>query len=188
LKAKKEMLDKQTGAPKSGRAKKDPEQDFQDSLYTLQDGGHGFPSIAFKTAAVTAVTSVGGVTKVATRQAFHVLGEHHFVKGAFEGMKMRQDLVRIQGAEPIMREDMVRVGMGTADIRYRGEFWPWWVAIRVRFNLGTLTAAQILNLFNHAGFGVGVGEWRPEKDGAYGMFHCATEGEIEALQKEIKAA
>jgi hypothetical protein len=76
LKAKKEMLDKQTGAPKSGRAKKDPEQDFQDSLYKLQDGGHGFPSIAFKTAAVTAVTSVGGVTKVATRQAFHVLGEH----------------------------------------------------------------------------------------------------------------
>jgi hypothetical protein len=30
-----------------------------------------------------------------------------------------------------------------------------------------------MNLLNTAGFAVGVGEWRPEKDGQYGMFRVA---------------
>jgi hypothetical protein len=33
-----------------------------------------------------------------------------------------------------MREDMVRIGMGTADIRYRGEFPEWSVDVPLRFN------------------------------------------------------
>jgi hypothetical protein len=87
---------------------------------------------------------------------------------------MRVDLVRIDGSEPELREDMVRVGMGTADIRYRAQFWPWWVEVFVRYNNNVLSEAQISNLFNTAGFGVGVGEWRSEKDGQHGSFHVAT--------------
>jgi hypothetical protein len=73
-----------------------------------------------------------------------------------------------------MREDMVRVGMGTADLRYRASFWPWSAIVRVRFNANVLSAAQIVNLFNTAGFAVGIGEWRMEKDGQSGSFHVAT--------------
>lgn len=178
LKAKKEMLAKQTKKAKAGRVAKDPEQDFKDSLYVLPDGGYGFPSIAFKDAAVTAVTSVSGVTKVSARQAFHVQGEDVDISGAFEGVKMRANLARIVGAAPRMREDMVRVGMGTADLRYRGEFWPWSANVVVRFNENALSPEQIVNLFSTAGFAVGVGEWRPERDGAMGMFHVATEKEV----------
>lgn len=76
-----------------------------------------------------------------------------------------------------MREDMVRVGMGTADLRYRPEFSEWRTKILVRYNTNVLSEAQILNLLNVAGFAVGVGEWRPEKDGQYGMFHVATDKE-----------
>jgi len=83
-----------------------------------------------------------------------------------------------------MREDMVRIGMGTADIRYRGQFWPWFTLVQVRFNRNVLSAAQIVNLFNTAGFGVGIGEWRSEKDGQYGSFHVATEVEMRALLRE----
>ena len=36
-----------------------------------------------------------------------------------------------------------------------------------------MNSHQILNLFNTAGFAVGVGEWRMEKDGQYGLFHVA---------------
>lgn len=154
-KAKKQMLDKQMGVASAGKTLKDPQRDYEESLYIHPDGGYGFPAIAFKNAAVEACTSLGkSVTKVAARQAFHVVGE----------------LVKIEG-EPSMREDMVRVGMGTADIRYRGEFINWSTTVRVRYNARVLSAEQVVNLFNTAGFAVGVGEWRSEKDGSHGLFH-----------------
>lgn len=121
--------------------------------------------IAFKAAAVTACTSIGGITKVAARQAFHVEGE----------------MALIEGSEPRMRQDMVRVGMGTADIRYRGEFFPWFTTLTIQFNNRFMSAEQILNMLNTAGFGVGVGEWRPEKDGQYGRFHVGDEAEVAAI-------
>lgn len=181
LKAKRMMFEKQTKtAMDSGREAKDPVADFEASLYRLPDGAYGFPSIAFKSACVTACTSVADITKVAARQAFHVVGEGVDVPGAFEGVLMRANLARIH-AEPRMREDMVRVGMGSADLRYRGEFWPWHSKVLVRFNAGLLSPAQILNLFNIAGFAVGVGEWRAERDGQNGLFHVASEAESKAL-------
>jgi hypothetical protein len=181
MKAKREMLDKQMKKAKGAKEAKDPVADFDASLYRLPDGGYGFPSVAFKNAAVTAGTSVAGITKVAARQAFHVLGEDADVAGAFDGCKSRVNLVRIMGGAPSMREDMVRVGMGTADLRYRGEFTDWHAKILVRYNANVLSESQILNLLNTSGFAVGVGEWRPEKDGQSGMFHVATERDMERL-------
>lgn len=166
-KAKKQMLDKQTKKATAGREAKDPERDFRDSLYVLPDGRYGFPIIGFKAAAVTACTSIGSMTKVAARQAFHVDGEYAV----------------IEGDEPTMREDMVRVGMGTADIRYRGEFRNWWTTIEIKYNANVLSAEQILNLMQTAGFAVGVGEWRPERDGQYGRFHVATAAEMKAIDE-----
>lgn len=64
---------------------------------------------------------------------------------------------------------------GTADIRYRPEFKHWRVKLPIKYNADKISLEQLVNLFNLAGFGVGVGEWRPEKDGQYGMFHVVTE-------------
>lgn len=156
-KAKRQMLEKQMGEATAGREKKNPETDFEQSLYPHPDGGYGFPAIAFKAAAVSACTSLGkAITKVQARQAFHVVGE----------------LIKIDGV-PTCREDMVRVGMGTADIRHRGEFKKWSCELTIRYNARALTREQIVNLFNVAGFAVGVGEWRPERDGQYGLFRVA---------------
>lgn len=154
-KMKKQMLDKQMGTATEGRAFKDPEQDFQDSLYRLPGNKFGFPAIAFKNAGVTACTSLGkAITKTAARQAFHVMG----------------DMVEIIGT-PTMREDTVRIGQGTTDIRYRGEFKTWSCELTIRYNARVLTDEQIINLLNVAGFAVGIGEWRPERDGQFGLFH-----------------
>jgi hypothetical protein len=164
-KSKRQMLDKQMKRASAGKEAKDPERDFRESLYVLEDGSYGFPIIGFKAAAVTACTSIGSMTKVAARQAFHVDGE----------------FAVIEGDEPTMREDMVRVGMGTADIRYRGEFKNWFTTIAVKFNANVMSAEQILNLMQTAGFAVGVGEWRPERDGQFGRFHVATAKEMKAI-------
>ncbi len=161
-KAKKMILDKQQKKAKGAKEIRDPEQDYLDSMYPLPDGkGYGFPASAFKKAAVSACRNVDGIPMTLARGAFHILG----------------DLVPIEcKAGPEMREDMVRIGMGTADLRYRGEFKKWSVVITVRYNTKVMSAEQIVNLMNTAGFAVGVGERRPEKTGeTFGMFHVATE-------------
>lgn len=155
-KAKQEMLAKQMKEVKQGKDAKDPHRDFEESLYHMPTGGYGFPSIGFKSAAIDACSFVEGITKVEARGAFHIPGE----------------LVKINSEiGPIMRDDMVRVGMGVADIRFRGEFRDWSVEFPVRYNAGVLSAEQIVNLFQIAGFSIGVGEWRPQKDGMFGLFH-----------------
>jgi hypothetical protein len=45
----------------------------------------------------------------------------------------------------------------------------------IQFNANVISAEQIVNLLTLAGFGVGVGEWRPERNGSFGRFHVATE-------------
>jgi hypothetical protein len=159
-KARQMMLDKQMKRAKSAKEAKSPEDDFRGSLYALPDGtGYGFPAVGFKSAAVDACSHVDGITKVEARGAFHLEADSG-------------DLIRIDGV-PSMREDMVRIAMGTADVRHRGEFKEWSCVVRIRYNANVLSCEQIVNLFNTAGFAIGVGEWRPARDGSFGMFHVA---------------
>ena len=67
---------------------------------------------------------------------------------------------------------MVRIGMGSADLRYRAQFNEWYMEMILEFNDGgEYTLDQIINVINAGGFGVGIGEWRPEKDGNFGRYH-----------------
>jgi len=161
-KAKKEIKGKQEQKAKQAKGKRNPEQEYKDSFY-MENGQYVYPTINFKKAAVNACSHVDGITKVLARGAFHVVSE----------------FIPLEG-KPNMREDMVRLGgMGSpADIRYRPEFKKWAVNLNVRFNVNVISPEQILNLFNTAGFAIGVGDWRPQRDGSFGMFHVATSEEI----------
>lgn len=172
-KAKKMILDKQMKKATTAKEAKDPWIDFCESLYWL-DGmpdkpteediataRFGFPACGFKAAAVDAGYQQGILAKKTTaRGAFHIIG----------------DMVEIKGT-PTMREDMVRIGMGTADIRYRGEFKEWTAELIIRYNPNVMSAEQIVNLINMGGFANGIGEWRPSKDGSFGTFHVKTDAE-----------
>ena len=153
-KALKMIEDKQQGKAKSSKHDiRDPEQEYQDSMYIRKDGTFGFPAIGFKAAVVTAANDAG-IQKVLARRSFHVVGG---------------ELVKIEG-EPSMRTDRVTIGMGTTDIRYRAEFKEWSADVPIVFNEGVISLEQLVNLFKIAGFGVGVGEWRPERDGIHGTW------------------
>lgn len=154
-KAKEEMLAKQMKRAPKGRDVRDPDRDYEEAFYRLADGRYGFPAVAFKAAAVDACSQLDKtVTKVFMRGVFHVLG----------------DMVPIIG-EPRRREDMVRVGMGTADLRFRPEFPTWAAKVPLRFNADAISEEMLVNIFNLGGFAVGIGEWRPQRDGPYGRFH-----------------
>jgi|TARA_R100001530_G_scaffold41973_1_gene32053 hypothetical protein len=162
-KAKKEMLDKQMKKKLTAKQAKNPEAEFESSLYLLSNGTHpkgpyGFPAIAFKAAAVRAAKQVDGMAMTDARSLFYVEPD--------DG-----DLVQIYSPKPPeMREDMVRLNGKSADIRYRGSFINWSVILNVRYNADVVSQEQLLNLFELAGFSCGIGEWRMEKGGTFGTF------------------
>lgn len=162
-KAKQQMLDKQMKKAKQAKEAKNPEECFKASLYPVpgKKNIYGFPACGFKSAAVDACSHVSGITKVVARGAFHVVG----------------DLVEIVG-QPTMRQDAVKIAMGTTDLRFRGEFKEWSATLTIRYNASVVSPEQIINLLNTAGFAVGVGEWRPARDGSMGMFHVDTDAEV----------
>ena len=163
-KAKTEMLNKQMKKAKSARIAKDPQADYEGSMYRFPDGGHGFPSRGFKEAAINACRQIDGIAMTEARGAFQIIGER--VNGEM--------LIRLDASEPIMREDVVRIGMGTSDLRYRAMYENWAAELTIKHNADYMTKEQIINLINTAGFCSGIGEWRPSsprRSGPYGTFH-----------------
>lgn len=177
-KAKRMMLEAQMGVAKGKKKEaKNPVDDFIRSMYWLtpipEDGTmesfeeaiangarFGFPVTAFKQAAISAAYRMGWAKdKMSMRGAF-------FIDSDENGM------IEIHSDTPEMREDMVKIGMGTADIRYRGEFKNWYADLTISYNAnGQYSLENIVNIINAGGYVCGVGEWRPERDGQNGMFH-----------------
>ena len=179
-KAKREILDKQMKKTKAAaKQAKSPVEDFIRSMYWLEwfpeemseDGFEeairkgarfGFPVTSFKQAAISAAYRMGWTKdKMSMRGAFFIDGDEN-------------QMVEIFSDVPVIREDMVKVGMGTADIRFRGEFRNWYADLTISYNKnGQYSLEQIINIINAGGYVCGIGEWRPERDGQYGMFHVA---------------
>lgn len=154
---KKRILDKQMMKAKTGKMARNIEQEYKDSLYPHPDGGYGFPSIALKKAAVDAAAFIDGAKKTEMRGSFHI----------------EEEFVKLEG-KPSRREDSVRIGMGTGDLRYRAEFKTWKTTLNITYNTSVISADQIVNLFNNAGFSIGIGDWRPQKNGTFGRFSVKT--------------
>lgn len=185
-KARKQMLDKQMKTAKGGRDARDPYDEVEAAKYMLPDGRHGFPAVAFKDTAVTACTSLSDVTKVAARQAFRVEGIAMNARGVIDGSFVRTALVPLVTGEPTIREDVVRLsGIGrTPEMRYRPEYWPWGVELDVVLNPQVVSIGQLGSMFQAAGHGVGVGDYRPERDGDCGTFDLASDKDFNAWRKE----
>lgn len=146
----------------------------------------GFPLTAFKQAAISAAFRQGWVKdKMSLRGVFFIdPDENGYYSGDlevdWEKKKIRvipnvlrsEPMIEIYSDAPVMRDDTVKVGMGSADIRYRGEFRNWYADLTISYNAnGKHSLEQIVNIINAGGRFCGVGEWRPERDGQYGMYH-----------------
>jgi len=158
-KARRMMLEAQQTKTRAKKDPKDPEADFNRSRYVVDGRNDGFPAVGFKAAMVDAARLYDGVKMTELRAALTVIGE---------GPEM---LVRITADPPSMREDTVRVGMGTADLRYRAEYYPWSATLDIRYIPSMISAESVFALVDAAGVG-GVGEWRPSKakTGIFGTF------------------
>ena len=186
-KAKRQMLDTQTGGRRAKKKEpKNPVADFIHSMYWLE----GKPSEeaieadaekAFDDAVKAGARfgfPVGGIKQAANSAAYRMnwVPNQMALRGAYFLRTDDGEYAEIKGCVPDMREDMVRVGMGTADIRYRGEFREWYMDFELEYNAsGAMSLEDIINCINAGGYTVGIGEWRPEKDGAFGTFRVETQ-------------
>jgi len=164
-KAKNQILASQGKRVKTREAR-DPEGEGMDAAYTLPvPGAYGFPASAFKQAAVRAAKQVPGMTMVDTQGYF-------FIKAATPD-DAEQLVGPLRYSEMQINEDAVRLaGPGRpVDLRFRPYFLNWEVDLEIEYNASLVSPEQIVFLLDSAGFGVGVGEWRPEKGGNYGRFH-----------------
>jgi len=157
-KAKRQMLEKQMGKARVKKHDiKDPEADYQATLYKIDSKKTGFPATGFKAASVRAGKALG-YSMTDLRGWMFVIPDNG-------------DLVEIKGKHH-MREDMVRVSNGSPDIRFRAEYQKWSAKLTIQYNAGSITADEIGQIVMAAGFSCGIGEWRPEKSatGSYGTW------------------
>lgn len=164
-KSRRMIEDKQQGRAKNKKHYlRNPEEDYQQAKHISAAGWEGFPAAGFKAAMIRGAKMIGMVMSD-TRAAF-------FIKADCE----QTQLVKIFG-ESRMRTDMVRVGMGTSDVRYRPEYPEWYAELKVEFNSGLISIDQLYQLVKAAGYGCGIGEMRPERGNfGYGRFKLANEG------------
>lgn len=170
-KAKRAMLDAQQGK-KSPKVARDPQADYEAAFYRTANG-YGFPAVAFKAATVAAARFYGKDVKMTELRAFL------FFKGVLSPNDP-QPLTEIEG-EPHMREDVVRLGISSTDLRYRPEFTEWRATLDVTYVRSSLTKDSVLSLIDAGGMGIGVGEWRPERKGDFGTYAIDESREIQVM-------
>jgi hypothetical protein len=149
----------QSGAHRGKKPPRAPEREFDLAQYRTPDGRHGVPAAAFKRAVVAAVRYVEGLTMTKVEGALQIPGSI---------------LPFAEHSEPVMQADRVVIGRGTTSIAYRARYDQWSVDVPVRFQEDVISPEQLANLFQIAGFSVGVGDWRPACKGSFGMFQVAS--------------
>lgn len=156
----------QTGPQiKAAKVPRNPEAEFLAARYILSADPTGaadldicgFPASGIKKAMVAAAMRVTEAKGTWVRAILNVEGE------AGTG------LVAIAASAPKMQTDHV-VQAGRGNLRYRPVFWPWSMNVPITFNTQQISAQDVVNLLQQAGFSIGVGDWRPEKNGAFGTF------------------
>lgn len=175
-KMRRQMEDKQSGKAKGAREAKVAEDVFNGARYRLPDGTDGIPAGGIKACIVSGARGEVSATMTASKGGISVLPDD-----------AATNLVRIlTPGEPTMRTDVCRNQTGVADIRYRPQYWPWALLLRIEYLPSLLSASQLLQMIAHAGRAEGLCEWRPgspkSKSGQWGVFRLAAEAEVEAFE------
>lgn len=172
-KAKRQMLDAMRGQKKL-KVAKDPQAEYEAAFYRLKDGAPAFPALGFKQATVGAARFYG--------KDISMKGLTLFCFFSGEIGEDGHQYIRINGSDPEMREDVVKVGISGHDLRYRPQFSEWTATLEVTYITGVLSRDSMISLIEAGGM-VGVGEWRPERKGDFGTYEIDPSREVEVVKR-----
>jgi hypothetical protein len=178
------MRDKQQKQARGAREAKNPEANFEAAKYRSADGWEGVPAHGLKGAFTEGARFISGskdLNMTLLKGALRVIADCPMT-----------NLLRVYSpVAPRMREDKVRVGAGlakTTDLRYRPEYWPWFLRVTVQFPSAMFSTAQIADLIRAAGAFNGFCEWRPgspiSRTGTYGTFEIGDTKQVLAFEKQ----
>lgn len=167
------ILDKQLKKASKGRETRNPEEEYEDSFYYDASDRVAIPARNIKSAITNSARFIEGVQMVLLRGTIFIRGDvDGFIPILVKNKVVTRKDVRRNTSE-WMRRDEVTVGMGSADLRFRGQLKEWSAEFLIEFDANNLSAEQVLNLLQRAGFSQGLMEWRPERNGDSGTFKIA---------------
>lgn len=176
-KAKRLIREKQQEGKKTkNRDLRDPKQEVKDATYWCDEKETipGVPAVAIKTAVIEAAHNDLGYPRTLLRKAMFIfpMGREIVLplESASGNGKASTKAKKEAPPEGVLTEDMVRVGQGSTDMRYRPYFYDWAVTTKWEVDSELLQVEDLVTLLDRAGFGVGIQEWRPQKGGEFGRF------------------
>jgi len=150
-----EKYDKKKGQKLTKEDNRTEEEKVESKIYYTEDGNVGFPAAAFAKGMVE-VAPYLDLDKKRVRGSVRVLG--NIVPINFKSKKMNVTYGKTSGITKSPRKIV------------RPEFQNWNCELDIVYNKNNISAEQIINLLNHAGFHMGIGGWRPERSGTYGQY------------------
>lgn len=154
------------------RERKKPRELVERAKTKNTEGKICIPPQAFKAAMLTASMSIKSLKKTRLRTSIFVKGLS--VPITFEHEDTRMDVVKTSGMNK------------QPDIRFRPQFDGWKARLIIE-HADDLSVATVVDLLSRAG-SVGVGEWRPERNGSFGTFEVSrqiiSQEEVNEVLKE----
>lgn len=136
------------------------EEKVKAKFYIDENGKNGIPTRAFYNSMIRGSSYLfdikqGGMRNI--REGVTIMGD--IVPLNFKKQSVVTHWGRTSGMKGSPRKIM------------RNAFHNWSVELNVQYNKNNLSAEQIINVLNWAGFHIGVGGFRKEKTGNFGQYH-----------------
>jgi len=154
-----ERYNKKKGKKVTEKDEKLEEEKVEGKLHLTEDGNIGFPAAGFMKGMVEVAPYLDGLDKKKVKGSVRILG--NIVPIDFEKQTINVTWGRQSGITKAPRKII------------RPEFEDWSCKLIVMYNESNISAEQIINLINWAGFQQGLGGWRPEHSGTYGQYEVS---------------
>lgn len=136
------------------------EEKVKEKFYYTDDGKYGVPARAFYNAMIRA-------------SSYLIDKKDGGMRNIKEGVVIKGGIIPLDYTDLTVKTHWGRMSGQTRAPRkiMRNEFHDWSCTLNIEFNEMQLSAEQVINVLNWAGFHIGVGGFRKEKCGNYGLFY-----------------
>lgn len=193
-KARKEVLDIFQNKKKDKKSK-DPQKEYLETLYHVNEAqvpevetpgmlsvngpsSTGFPVNGFKKGIYQAARLYHNFKMTEAKQSFYVQG--------VATDSDPQSLVLIYGDHQI-HEAVARVKNGGTDLRYRAMYLSWKAWLDVTVVTSMIDPESFFEMVDIGGATMGVGDWRPQRDGTFGTYSISGMP-VEIARKAVRIA